>query len=84
MKGLWIVEWPMAQTVAGGETVEHWECVMGAATYEISRVYGGDCTREELLQACIAKARLEQDAFDVTVPKEYNRSRGSVRRRREA
>jgi len=84
MEKYWIVGWPMAQTVAGGEAVEHRECVMGAATYEISRVYGGDCTREELLQACITKARLEQDAFDVTIPKEYNISRGSVRRRREA
>lgn len=83
MAGFWITARPPVQTVAGGGAVEHREFVMGSVTYEVKRVYRGDRSREELIQQCVARAQLEQAAFDVTVIKEYNVPSGSVRRRRE-
>lgn len=84
MSGLWITERPPAQTVPGGEAMDQREFVIGSVTYEVRRMYGGERSRQELIQERVARAQMEQAAFDLTASMRYNIPSGSVRRRGEA
>ncbi len=55
---------PLAQTTAGGVSMEQQEVQLGLVTYEIQRVYQGDRPIQELVMAQMEHAHLAHPAFD--------------------